>query len=217
MSLGSDYLNKAISKYNLDDPWDCVELFENKIASFCGSKYAISTDCCTHAIFLCLRYVNKTNTKISLPFNTYISLPSVINMAGYSFKFVDHKWQDSYLLDPLNIIDSATCLKKNMYKDGTLTCLSFHFRKILPIGRGGMILTNSENEYKWLTSKRYDGRNMRVKYDEDIFKNSGYHMYMTPEQSAYGIHLFDNEQFNQIELPNYKGYKSLEKFDYLFE
>ena len=116
MSLGSDYLNKAISKYNLDDPWDCVELFENKIASFCGSKYAISTDCCTHAIFLCLRYVNKTNTKISLPFNTYISLPSAINMAGYSFKFVDHKWQDSYLLDPLNIIDSATCLKKNMFR-----------------------------------------------------------------------------------------------------
>ena len=73
MSLGSDYLNKAILKYKLNDPWDCVELFENKIASFCGSKYAISTDCCTHAIFLSLKYLNKTNTKISLPVNTYIS------------------------------------------------------------------------------------------------------------------------------------------------
>ncbi len=217
MSLGSDYLNKAILKYNLNDPWDCVELFENKIASFCGSKYAISTDCCTHAIFLSLKFLNKTNTKISLPVNTYISLPSVINMAGYNFEFVDSQWQDSYYLEPLNVIDSATCLKKNMYIDGTLTCVSFHFRKILPIGRGGMILTNSKNEYDWLCSKRYDGRNMRVKYDEDIFKSSGYHMYMTPEQCAYGIYLFDQNNFNTIEKPNYKGYKSLKKFSHLFD
>lgn len=32
-----------------------VELFEIKIANFFGSPYAVATDCCTHAIELCLQ------------------------------------------------------------------------------------------------------------------------------------------------------------------
>ena len=42
-------------------------------------------------------------------------------------------------------------------------------------------------------------------------------MYMTPEQCAYGIYLFDQNNFNTIEKPNYKGYKSLKKFSHLFD
>jgi dTDP-4-amino-4,6-dideoxygalactose transaminase len=37
--------------------WNTVEKFESKIAEFYGAKYAVSTDCCTHAIELCLRLV----------------------------------------------------------------------------------------------------------------------------------------------------------------
>ena len=51
----SFYLNK----YRKKDPWDLVELFEKKIANYSGSKYAVSTDCCTNAIFLCLKYSKK--------------------------------------------------------------------------------------------------------------------------------------------------------------
>ena len=58
----------------------------------------------------------------------------------------------------LPIVDSATRFTKNMYINKTLTCLSFHHRKHLPIGRGGMILTDSK-KLMWLKA-RYDGRNL---------------------------------------------------------
>jgi DegT/DnrJ/EryC1/StrS aminotransferase family len=32
-----------------------VQLFEIEIAKFFGSPYAVATDCCTHAVELCLR------------------------------------------------------------------------------------------------------------------------------------------------------------------
>ena len=40
-----------LTKYNLNDPWDIVDLFEKKNSSYAGSKYAVSVDCCTHGIF----------------------------------------------------------------------------------------------------------------------------------------------------------------------
>ena len=216
MSLGSDHLDNIIDLYKLNDPWDAVELFEKKISVYCGSKFAISTDCCTHSIFLCLKYLEAYQTLIEIPSNTYISLPSVIKLANYNFSFVENKWHDYYYLKPLNIIDSATCLKKNMFVKDTMMCLSFHHRKTLPIGRGGMILTDSEDQYQGFVKKRYDGRNMKLGYKVDEFSMSGYHMYMTPEQAAYGIYLFDNEKFNTIQNPNYSGYKPLDSYKSIF-
>jgi dTDP-4-amino-4,6-dideoxygalactose transaminase len=35
-----------------------VTEFEQKIAEFFGAKYAVATDCCTHAIELRIRYKN---------------------------------------------------------------------------------------------------------------------------------------------------------------
>ena len=55
-------IDKFLKKNLLKDPWDIVGLFEKKIAVFTGSKYAISVDCCTHAIFLSLKYL-KSNKK----------------------------------------------------------------------------------------------------------------------------------------------------------
>ena len=212
MSLGSEYLDQAILKYNLEDPWDCITLFENKIAKFTGAKYAISTDCCTHALFLALKYLDKHNIILSIPEKTYISVPSAIKLAGYDFNFTNEEWEGSYSLKPLNIIDSATQLFKNMYASGTLTCLSFHFRKILPIGRGGMILMDSIKAYEWFSLARYDGRNLKIKYENDDFASMGYHMYLTPEQAAYGVYLFDNQMFQKIKDPSSKGYKSIAKY-----
>ena len=50
-----------------------VEEFENKIADYFGSPYAVSVDCCTHGIELCLRYKNVK--KLSIPKRTYLSIP----------------------------------------------------------------------------------------------------------------------------------------------
>ena len=43
--------------YKWSDPWDAVELFEDKVAQYAGSKYAISCDCCSHGIFLVLKFL----------------------------------------------------------------------------------------------------------------------------------------------------------------
>ena len=38
--------------------FNIVDNFEKTIADYFGAPYAVSTDCCTHAIELCLRYKN---------------------------------------------------------------------------------------------------------------------------------------------------------------
>jgi dTDP-4-amino-4,6-dideoxygalactose transaminase len=171
--------------------WDTVDLFEKEVASFCGSKYAIATDSCTNAIFLCLKYINSP-CSVTIPKKTYISVPMAIKHAGYDVTFEDIDWVGSYPLVNTPIVDSACEFKQNMHKSGAFTCLSFHFKKIIPIGRGGMILTDDEDADKWLRAARYDGR---VSYNyNDIIKTDvsilGYHMYMTPEMASRGLEQF---------------------------
>ena len=36
--------------------FELIDKFENKIAEFFGSLYAVATDSCTHGIELCLRH-----------------------------------------------------------------------------------------------------------------------------------------------------------------
>jgi|MDTF01.1.fsa_nt_gb dTDP-4-amino-4,6-dideoxygalactose transaminase len=204
-----------LEKYNLKDPWDIVDLFEKKTSSYLGSKYAVSVDCCTHGIFLCLKYLN-TKDVISLPENTYISIPNVINMAGYKFEFKQLEWDGDYKLNPLAIVDSACKFTKNMYKKNTLTCLSFHHRKHLPIGRGGMVLTDDLKIYEWLKMARYDGRHLDRKYDEDNFEMIGYHMYLTPEQACIGLEKIEDFDDKNTSIGSSKTYKSLSKYIKLF-
>ncbi len=204
-----------LTKYDLNDPWDIVDLFEKKISSYTGSKYAVSVDCCTHGIFLSLKYL-KSKDVIVIPENTYISIPNVINMAGYKFKFKKIDWEGDYDLHPLSIVDSACKFTNNMYKKGTLTCLSFHHRKQIPIGRGGMVLTDNQDAYEWLKMARYDGRHLDRKYDEDNFEMLGYHMYLTPEQACIGLEKLEEFEDKNLSIGSSKTYKSLAGYEHLF-
>lgn len=205
-----------IKKNKLNDPWDIVDLFEKNIAKFAGSKYAVAVDCCTNAIFLSLKYCNQKKT-IIIPENTYISIFSAISLANYKFIVKKVDWIGDYQLSPLPIIDSATKFTRNMYKKKTFTCLSFHHRKHLPIGRGGMILVDSKKAYNWFKKARYDGRNLSINYDKDNFKSPGWHMYMTPEQAYYGLTLL--KKFRDV-MPNRasnESYKSIKKYQNLYK
>ena len=53
--------------------FEVVEKFENKLAKFFGSPYAVAVDCCTHGIELCLRYTSASS--FSTPNRTYLSVP----------------------------------------------------------------------------------------------------------------------------------------------
>ena len=75
---------------------------------------------------------------------------------------------------------------------------SFHIRKHIPIGKGGMILTDDKDAYEWFRTVRYEGRTMSddginyVLYKDDTIKSQGWNMYMTPEQAARGLELIEN-------------------------
>jgi dTDP-4-amino-4,6-dideoxygalactose transaminase len=184
----------------MESVWDAVDFFEKEIANYCGSKHAIAVDSCSNALFLVFKYLSKSGNiaPVQVPKRTYISVPMSIMHAGFAVNFVDNDWVGDYKLDPYPVIDSACRLEKNMYKGG-FVCLSFHFKKIIPIGRGGMILTDDDIAANWLKKIRYDGRESYYYNDiqETDVDELGYHMYMTPEQAARGI-----EQFYRIKNTN---------------
>lgn len=196
--------------YKWKYPHEVVDLFEKKVAKFAGSKYGIAVDCDTHGIFLTLKYLNIPTT-ITIPKYTYMSVPMIIHQAGYKFKFDDRNWEGQYQLNPLPIWDSAGRWRENMFVGGndTFQILSFQAKKRIPIGRGGMILTNNEDAYKWLKKMCYDGRDLNKTQQEDDITEMGYHMYMTPEDAARGILIMESLPVVHDDLYNWKKYKDL--------
>lgn len=187
------FFNDVLLKYNVNEPWDIVDIFEKKIADYSGSKYAVSVDNCTNALFLCLKYLNASG-EITIPSKTYVSVPCTIINAGCKVKFKNIKWSGIYQLEPYPIYDGAVRFKKGMYKSNTFHCLSFHIRKHIPIGKGGMILCDDYDAYKWFQKARYEGRHTadKILYKDENFDMIGWNMYMTPEQAAKGLSLFKN-------------------------
>ena len=70
--------------------------FEQSIAKFFGSSYAVATDSCTHAIELCLRL--KKSTIAKCPRCTYISIPFTFEKLNLDWHFTDEKWSNFYSL-----------------------------------------------------------------------------------------------------------------------
>jgi len=203
-------LNQVKKKgYKWKDPRDVIEIFENKVAKFAGSKYAVSCDCCSHGIFLSLKFL-KAKNKIIIPNHSYISIPHQIIHAGCKVSFEDLHWSGIYQLKPYPIYDGAVRWTKNMYVGG-LHVLSFQLKKRIPIGRGGMILTNSLKAYKWLKKASYDGRDLTKNYMKDKIHMYGWHFYMTPEDAARGIMLMDMTPTVNKDSGNYTNYYDLSK------
>lgn len=195
--------------YTISDPWDAVTIFENKLAEYAGSKYAVCVDSCSNGIFLCLKYLNITNEVIILPKNTYASVPMQCIHAGNKIDFVDLAWSGEYPIGNTSIIDGATRFKKGMYRPNSYYCISFHHRKTLKIGRGGVILTDDENFVKWARPMIYDGRHKEIMYAEDELACIGYHMYMTPEEAATGILKMEDLPDDNPDTGNNNSYKDL--------
>lgn len=179
----------AESGYVLTDPRDAISLFERKVATFAGSKYAVAVDCCSHGIFLALKYVAAVGA-ITIPSRTYVSIPMQIKHAACVVEFEDIEWSGMYQLKPYPIWDSAVRWTSGMYAGG-LQVLSFQLKKRVPIGKGGMILTDDLNAYTWLKRASYDGRDLTTLYTSNKFDMIGWHYYMTPEDAARGLLLMD--------------------------
>ncbi len=195
---------------SIHNPYKVVQMFEEEVANYTGALYAVAIDNCTDALFLCCLY--KQVKEVTIPNNTYLSVPQSIVQAGGSIVLDDGmEWSGIYKLCPYEIYDAAKRFTSEMYLPGSLMCLSFHDKKILKIGKGGMILTDSEEAALWFKSTRYEGRG-EIAYSQDDIVRMGYNMYMTPEQAARGLTLMRNIPLHNDDQVEEGGYKKLSDY-----
>jgi len=191
----------------VNTPFDYITEFETALASYTGARYAVMTDCCTHALELAFRATEVTSTEFT-PY-TYISIPMMLMKLGVKFEYNDvESWNGMYYFQYTNIWDSARALYPEMYKPGMIMCLSFGHGKPLTIGRGGAILLDDYALYKQLKLMCYDGRDLSITpwRDQKEFK-LGYHYKPSPEEAQQGLELLGQHN----EQPEFKKYPDLRK------
>ena len=167
-----------------------TEDFEKALADYTGSKFAVTVDNQSNALFLSLMYEKVKGIEITIPSRTYPSVPCEIIHAGAKVKFKEVQGttiKGAYQLYPTNVWDSALRFTADMYLPGTHMCISFtgpykHFK----LSKGGAILTDSEEAYLWFKRARYSGRR-ECSYHVDTFDMIGWNFYMMPELAARGL------------------------------
>jgi dTDP-4-amino-4,6-dideoxygalactose transaminase len=195
------------------NPYAIVRMFEETVAEYTGAPYAVSVDSCTNALFLACKYLGVED--VTIPSKTYLSVPqSIIHSGGnviFDKRATTNHWRGIYQLKPYPIYDSAKRLTSNMYIKDSYMCLSFHIKKQLAIGKGGMILCNDEHAVEWFKKARYEGRSEKF-YKEDDIDMLGWNMYMTPQQAAHGLALMQNYPDHSNDLEELSGYRDLTDF-----
>ena len=187
-----------------------IKQFEEALAEFTGAPYVVMTDCCTHAIELCLRYEQVRSLKMT-PY-TYLSIPMLMHKLGIEYEYLDHEWQHwvgEYPFVDTRIWDSARRLERNMYRSNTMQCLSFGHDKPLHIGRGGAIILDDKAAYDALICMRYDGRDLNIKpwISQKEFR-VGYHYKPTPEEAVQGIAMLEGLK-EHCPVPRHVDYPDL--------
>ena len=192
-----------------------TEDFEKALADYTGAKYVVTVDNMSNALFLALYYENHVNKSIKQDFiycpkRTYPSVPCEIIHAGLKVEFTENygclnmkegTLTGAYELGNSNVYDSALSFTADMYLKGTHMCVSFtgpykHFK----LSKGGAILTDDKNAYRWFKRARYSGRR-ECSYFEDNLDMLGWNFYMMPELAARGLLLmgqFYDRQGNKI-------------------
>ena len=167
---------------------DKIAEFERALAEYTGARYAIMTDCCTHAIELCLRYARPAQLEFTAW--TYLSVPMTMHKLGISYQLIPERWTGEYQLHGSRIWDSARRLERRMYRTGQMQCLSFGYSKPLQIGRGGAILLDDDKAYQTMLEQRYDGRDLTISpWQKQQAFRVGYHYRPTPEEAERGLEL----------------------------
>ena len=199
-----------IKKHN---PYKIVQMFEEEVAEYTGSPYAVSVDSCTNALFLISKYLEVD--EVVIPSKTYLSVPMSIIHAGGEVIFdkspKTNHWGGIYQLKPYPVYDAAKRFTSGMYIPESYMALSFHIKKQLGIGKGGMILTDNKDAVDWFKKARYEGRSEKY-YKEDSIERLGWNMYMTPQEATQGLCLMQNYPEHNKDLGEVNGYRDLTEF-----
>ena len=172
----------------ITDNYEFFDIFEKNLGEYTNAPYVVLVDSCTNAIFLALRALDIRDKLLTIPCCTYIGVPLSIKNSGNKVDLKEIDWiaDKEYKIQNTNIYDCALKLEENMYRKGTIQCLSFQQKKPLNLGKGGAILLDDYDLYIKLNLLSIDGRNIR-NFDVDTKIKEGYHMNMTPEQAMNGI------------------------------
>lgn len=197
--------------------------FEKALADYTGAPYVVTVDNQSNALFLALEYEKVRGKAITIPARTYPSVPCEIIHAGGKVNFEPVEGETlkgAYQLKGSNVWDAALRFTADMYLPGTHMCLSFtgpykHFK----LSKGGAILTDSEEAYRWFKKARFSGRSECSYHVDDFDINPvvGWNFYMMPELAARGLLMIQQfynpdgtKKHNEdLELP----YPDLSRFD----
>jgi dTDP-4-amino-4,6-dideoxygalactose transaminase len=196
----------------MQNPFKVVEDFEEAIAEYCGSKYAVAVDSCTNALTLCCDYFKVK--EVTIPKFTYVSVPQSIILAGGKVAFKDYEWQETgrYRLEPYHIWDSARLCTMDMHQFGEYECLSLHWGKTFNLGQGGVILHDNAEAQEYFKKARWDGRTAGKAPKDDEITMIGRHCPMSPRDAADALTRLHFLPKHNAPLPYEAGYADLSKF-----
>ena len=206
INLGKAYKAlKPLFKSGLIGLGNIVFEFEKELANYLGSKYVITLDSCTSALFLSLKYEKKYGLKeVSIPSMTVPLVANACIEAGLKIKFNGQTdWVGSaYDIVGSNVVDSAHQLQRDQYKDfkGKKLCFSFYPTKTIGSADGGAIATDDKEFANWVRSVSTYGRNQKPhrgnSWDYDILM-LGYKKHYTNLQAAICL-----EQLRRLDETN---------------
>ena len=189
--------------------------FETALAEYTGAPHVVLTDCCTHAVELCLRL--KVTGIVTLPYRSYISIPMTMHKLNIQYQYdTEVEWEYEYRIGLTNIWDSARGLGKDMFRANQMQCLSFGHSKRLEIGHGGAILTSNKDDAEQLRRMAYDGRDLTISpwQDQKVFR-VGYHYKPSIEDCEKGLYMLANNKLKtkESQLVKYPNLTKIEIVD----
>jgi dTDP-4-amino-4,6-dideoxygalactose transaminase len=187
--------------------FDPIYKFERTLGELTGAPFVVMTDCCTHALELCLRYVSPYKV-VRIPAQTYISVPMMLRKLDIGYLFEDEAWVGEYQIKETNVWDSARLLQLGMYRKGQMQCLSFGHSKPLDIGRGGAILLDDPQAYQTLIRQRSDGRDLKITpWESQKVFEMGYHYRPTIEEAVRALELLPSvdQEPKYVEYPDLRN------------
>ncbi len=124
--------------------------------------------------------------------------------------------EGAYQLKGSQVWDAALRFTADMYIPCTFMCLSFTGQwKHLKLCKGGAILTDSFEAYRWFKRYRFSGRR-ECSYHDDNLDFIGKNYYMPPIISTLGVQLmpgFYNQDGSKKQMPDIVlRYPDLSKF-----
>ena len=79
-----------------------LKQFEKALGEYTGAPHVVLTDCCTHAVELCLRL--KGTGIATLPYKSYISIPMTMHKLGIDYHYdTQVEWQYEYRIGLLRL------------------------------------------------------------------------------------------------------------------